>query len=260
MRVLLRARRWRMSHPVFDIERPHRPGHRLEPRDRPRARAGPRTTPAATSCSTGATPRRPARRRRARRPPRGVRRHGRRGGRARRRPRSGRSTSSSTTRASSTASRCSSCPRPTGGGCSTRTSRARSWSRARPRAGWWSAAAARSSTSPRCRRELARPGIAAYAAAKGGLKMLTQSMCAEWGPAGVQANAIAPGLLRDRPHARARRGRGVQRLGARAHARGPLGTGRGARGDAPVPRLPRRRLRQRPDHLRRRRDVIGAVS
>jgi len=43
--------------------------------------------------------------------------------------------------------------------------------------------------------ELARPGIAAYAAAKGGLKMLTRSMCAEWGPAGVQANAIAPGYF-----------------------------------------------------------------
>lgn len=43
--------------------------------------------------------------------------------------------------------------------------------------------------------QLARPGIGAYAAAKGGLKMLTQSMCAEWGPAGVQANAIGPGYF-----------------------------------------------------------------
>jgi gluconate 5-dehydrogenase len=43
--------------------------------------------------------------------------------------------------------------------------------------------------------QLARPGIAAYAASKGGLKMLTQSMCAEWGPAGVQANAIGPGYF-----------------------------------------------------------------
>jgi gluconate 5-dehydrogenase len=43
--------------------------------------------------------------------------------------------------------------------------------------------------------ELARPGIAAYAATKGGLKMLTRGMCAEWGPAGVQANAIGPGYV-----------------------------------------------------------------
>ena len=43
--------------------------------------------------------------------------------------------------------------------------------------------------------ELARPGIAAYAAAKGGLRMLTRGMCAEWGPAGVQVNAIAPGYF-----------------------------------------------------------------
>jgi gluconate 5-dehydrogenase len=43
--------------------------------------------------------------------------------------------------------------------------------------------------------ELARPGIAAYAAAKGGLKMLTPSMSAARGPAGVQANAIAPGYF-----------------------------------------------------------------
>jgi gluconate 5-dehydrogenase len=43
--------------------------------------------------------------------------------------------------------------------------------------------------------ELARPGIAAYAAAKGGLRMLTRGMCAEWGPTGVQVNAIAPGYF-----------------------------------------------------------------
>ena len=43
--------------------------------------------------------------------------------------------------------------------------------------------------------QLARPGISAYAAAKGGLKLLTQGMCAEWGPAGVQANAIGPGYF-----------------------------------------------------------------
>jgi gluconate 5-dehydrogenase len=42
---------------------------------------------------------------------------------------------------------------------------------------------------------LARPGIAPYAASKGGLKMLTQGMCADWGPAGVQVNAIGPGYF-----------------------------------------------------------------
>ncbi|MBF4163854.1 SDR family oxidoreductase [Nocardioides acrostichi] len=42
---------------------------------------------------------------------------------------------------------------------------------------------------------LARPGIGAYAAAKGGVRMLTQAMCAEWGGHGVQVNAVAPGYL-----------------------------------------------------------------
>jgi gluconate 5-dehydrogenase len=42
---------------------------------------------------------------------------------------------------------------------------------------------------------LARPGIAAYAATKGALKMLTQGMCADWAPAGLQVNALAPGYI-----------------------------------------------------------------
>ncbi len=44
--------------------------------------------------------------------------------------------------------------------------------------------------------ELARPTIAPYAAAKGGLKMLTRSMCAEWAGHNIQANGIAPGYIR----------------------------------------------------------------
>jgi gluconate 5-dehydrogenase len=43
--------------------------------------------------------------------------------------------------------------------------------------------------------ELARPGIAPYAASKGGLKLLTRGMCADWAPAGLQVNAIAPGYF-----------------------------------------------------------------
>lgn len=42
---------------------------------------------------------------------------------------------------------------------------------------------------------LARPGIAAYAASKGGLAMLTRSMCAEWASSGVAVNGIAPGYV-----------------------------------------------------------------
>ncbi len=43
--------------------------------------------------------------------------------------------------------------------------------------------------------ELARPGIAPYAASKGGLKMLTQSMCVEWARHGIQANGLGPGYF-----------------------------------------------------------------
>ncbi len=40
-----------------------------------------------------------------------------------------------------------------------------------------------------------RATIAPYAAAKGGIKMLTQAMTAEWAEHGIQANAIGPGYM-----------------------------------------------------------------
>jgi gluconate 5-dehydrogenase len=43
--------------------------------------------------------------------------------------------------------------------------------------------------------EVSRPTIANYAAAKGGLKMLTRAMAVEWAKHGLQANAIAPGYF-----------------------------------------------------------------
>jgi gluconate 5-dehydrogenase len=43
--------------------------------------------------------------------------------------------------------------------------------------------------------DLARPTIAPYTAAKGGLRNLTRAMAAEWGGANVQANSIAPGYI-----------------------------------------------------------------
>ena len=43
--------------------------------------------------------------------------------------------------------------------------------------------------------EVARPTVAAYTATKGGLKMLTQGMCADFGPLGIQVNALGPGYF-----------------------------------------------------------------
>ena len=43
--------------------------------------------------------------------------------------------------------------------------------------------------------DLARPTIAAYTAAKGGLRNLTRAMTAEWAAHGLQINALAPGYI-----------------------------------------------------------------
>lgn len=42
--------------------------------------------------------------------------------------------------------------------------------------------------------ELGRETVAGYAAAKGGLKMLTKNICSEFGEANIQCNGIGPGL------------------------------------------------------------------
>lgn len=43
--------------------------------------------------------------------------------------------------------------------------------------------------------ELGRETVSSYAAAKGGLKMLTRNICAEYGHANIQCNALAPGYI-----------------------------------------------------------------
>ncbi|WP_293853624.1 SDR family oxidoreductase [uncultured Alsobacter sp.] len=43
--------------------------------------------------------------------------------------------------------------------------------------------------------EVARATVAPYTAAKGGIKLLTRSMAAEWAIHGIQANAIGPGYM-----------------------------------------------------------------
>jgi gluconate 5-dehydrogenase len=42
---------------------------------------------------------------------------------------------------------------------------------------------------------LARATVAPYTVSKGGIKMLTQAMAAEWAGSGIQANAIGPGYM-----------------------------------------------------------------
>ena len=43
--------------------------------------------------------------------------------------------------------------------------------------------------------ELGRETVSAYAAAKGGLKMLTRNICAEYGGYNIQCNGIGPGYI-----------------------------------------------------------------
>lgn len=43
--------------------------------------------------------------------------------------------------------------------------------------------------------ELARATVGPYTAAKGGIRLLTKAMAAEWTPHGIQANAIGPGYM-----------------------------------------------------------------
>ena len=43
--------------------------------------------------------------------------------------------------------------------------------------------------------ELGRETVSAYAAAKGGLKMLTKNICSEYGHLNIQCNGIGPGYI-----------------------------------------------------------------
>ena len=46
--------------------------------------------------------------------------------------------------------------------------------------------------------ELGRETVSAYAAAKGGLKMLTRNICSEYGEYNIQCNGIGPGYISNR--------------------------------------------------------------
>jgi gluconate 5-dehydrogenase len=49
--------------------------------------------------------------------------------------------------------------------------------------------------------ELGRPGIAPYAASKGGLKMLTKGMAIDWGKHGIRVNGLNPGYFKTKLNA-----------------------------------------------------------
>ena len=256
MRVLLRA----VGHPVFDVA-----GRTALVTGSSRGigfalARGPRRGGLRRRAPRSQRRRRRAFGGRARRPARGLRRHRARGGRTRRgrgrpagHPRQQRRHPAPGAAARAGHGRLAA-------GARQRTSRARSSWRARPPAGWWRAGAGKIVNIASLQAELARPGIAAYAAAKGGLRMLTRGMCAEWGPAGVQVNAIAPGYFAtDLTRAL------VEDEGFSGWVRGRTPAGRWGRveelvGALAVPRLAGLGLRLRPDALRRRRDVGGRVS
>jgi gluconate 5-dehydrogenase len=103
---------------------------------------------------------------------------------------------------------------------------------------------------------LARKTTAPYAAAKGGLMMLTRAMATEW--AGY--NIHRPGLFRDGDERRHPGQARVRQLGQGAHAGRPLGQARGTGGHGDLSRVGRRRLRDRPHAVRRRRVVGVAVN
>ncbi|MGW0007988.1 SDR family NAD(P)-dependent oxidoreductase [Nocardia grenadensis] len=60
--------------------------------------------------------------------------------------------------------------------------------------------------------EAAQHDMAHYGAAKAGLTMLTQSMAREWGPHGVRANVVVPGLIDSGAHAHYEQESGMSRL------------------------------------------------
>ena len=107
--------------------------------------------------------------------------------------------------------------------------------------------------------DLARPTIAPYVAAKGGLRNLTRAMTAEWAGSGLQINGIAPGYIHTEMTQNLVDDAGFQRLDSWPDPGGPLGDGAGPGRAGRLARLGRFEFRQRPDDLHRRRNDGGRL-
>ncbi len=85
--------------------------------------------------------------------------------------------------------------------------------------------------------DIGRPNIVAYAASKGGLKMMTRALAVELAPHNVQVNGIAPGFFKTEMNSAADRQCRILRVGGEAHAGRTLGRSAGNRRRGGVPGL-----------------------
>ena len=120
-------------------------------------------------------------------------------------------------------------------------------------------AGARSSTSARSRRTWPGPRSRPYIAAKGGLRNLTRAMTAEWAGSGLQINGIAPGYIHTEMTQNLVDDEAVQCLDPGPDPGAPVGDRAGPRRPRGLAGLGRVELRQRADHLHRRRHDGGGL-
>ena len=107
--------------------------------------------------------------------------------------------------------------------------------------------------------DLARPTIAPYIAAKGGLRNLTRAMTAEWAGSGLQINGIAPGYIHTEMTQNLVDDEEFNCLDPGPDPGAPVGDRAGPGRPRGVAGLRRLQLRQRPDHLHRRRNDGGGL-